>query len=225
MSQLLVFTTCTARKDDTAQVGDKVIKPSDYIKDPDLLATFLDTRKRILLRPEARKGERETYAFDLYIRTGQMYKHAYRDFYHELRQTLLNGAIEWYFLSGGYGVLHALEPATLYQATFNYTIAKQRNILYTARDWRPTLVRVCEHIIEHHPATPVYAFGSQDYTAFIKATHRWNADRNRIKIIESTGSAGAARLSPILREFLEAALSFQLSAFDARYPGRFVKLR
>jgi len=146
--------------------------------------------------------------------------------YQQLQQALLEGkiAVQWFFLSGGFGVINDLEPAHSYQATFSYGIARQRKIPYTAKTWGQTLTGIIEHIMDQHPDWRVYVFGSQDYTQFLKSTRHW-ATQHPIKIIESTGSAGPTRLSPIILEFVEALLAGQLAAFDKRYPERFIKLR
>jgi hypothetical protein len=50
--------------------------------------------------------------------------------YYRLRSALLSSnTIEWFFLSGGRGVIHALEAARKYQATFNRNIAYQKRYL------------------------------------------------------------------------------------------------
>jgi len=225
----LVFTSCTASKDDSAQIAAKdiAIGPNRYLTDRNLRDLLLTTREQVLSDPRAKRGNHLTYAFDLYVKAerSQMYSdlRARSQLCENVKQALRKGEIQWFFLSGGYGMLHALEPATKYQATFSYGIARQNGIPYTARVWRRCLVDVCEHVMNRYSAWPVYAFGSRDYTDVLQRTRRWRAGEG-IKIIESTGTGGGWRLSPIVAEFVRSLMSCQLSDFDRRHPGALVKL-
>jgi cytoplasmic iron level regulating protein YaaA (DUF328/UPF0246 family) len=149
-----------------------------------------------------------------------MYKKVYEKYYSALKQALLAGMVPvtWLFLSGAYGIVNALEPAQIYQATFSYQIARQEDIPYTAPLWRPILTNICAHVLARHPDWKVYVFGSQDYTCFLRDISP------TATIIESTGSAGPTQLSPVLQFFVEGLLAGQLSAFDKTYPAPFVKL-
>ncbi|MDI6858835.1 MAG: hypothetical protein QME71_11045 [Dehalococcoidia bacterium] len=222
MKGTLIFSSCTAAKNDSVAVGAKRTEPEDYISDPSLLRELRRTREVILSKPEAKLGTSETYAFDLYVQTGRAYGGIYQQFYAPLRQVLLEETkpIRWFFLSGGYGILAASESARCYQATFSYQIARQNRIPYTGRLWQPSLRRICEHIVQRHPDWAVYAFGSRDYTEFLKQSRL----PPEAKIIESTGSAGPTRLSPVIAAFTEALLHENLPAFDKHYPNQFTKL-
>lgn len=220
MQGALVFTSCTASKDDSIPIEGRRVEPQDYIRDGNLLQRLVATRKEILSQSEARKGTHETYAFDLYVQTGRMYKGLYEKYYHSLRRTLLDGKmpVQWFFLSGGYGVVNALEPAYKYQATFSRGIASQRRIPYTGKAWNRTLTEICEHIIGCYPSWRVYVFGSRDYTHYLKG------GGHSVKVIESTGSAGPSIISPVLDKFVETLLSDRLADFDRAYPRMFKKL-
>ena len=222
MKGTLIFSSCTAAKDDSVAIGAKRTEPEDYISDPSLLRELRRTREVILSKPEAKLGTSETHAFDLYVRTGRAYRGIYEQFYDPLKEALREGTrpIRWFFLSGGYGIVAALESARHYQATFNYQIARQNGIPYTGRLWQPSLGRICEHIVRRHAGWAVYVFGSQDYTKFLKQSRL----PPEAKIIESTGSAGSTRLSPLMAAFVEALLHENLPAFDKHYPNRFTKL-
>jgi len=222
MEGALIFSSCTAAKDDSVPVGKQKVEPNHYIDDPLLLQKLLGTRRLILSKPEAKAGTSETYAFDLYVQTGRAYRQMRERYYDSLKHALLHETIpaRWFFLSGGYGIVAAFEPARYYQATFNYGIARQNRIPYTRKFWQPSLTRMCEHIVTRHNGWKVYVFGSRDYTEFLK----YSRLPSETKIIESTGSAGPTRLSPVIAAFTSALLNDDLPAFDSEYPQRFTKL-
>jgi len=222
MNDVLVFSSCTARKNDSVSVGDVRIQPSDYLGEGALLRELLKVRNEILSRPGAKRGNRETYAFDLYVQTGRMYKRVYEHYYRKMKQVLLDPGtpVQWFFLSGAYGIIHALEPALSYQATFSRSIASQNHIPFTGKLWQRALPEICGHVIGRYPGCKVYVFGSRDYTEFLKHSRL----PSETKIIESTGNVGSTRLSPVIATFASALLSHDLPAFDKEYPERFTKL-
>lgn len=82
--------------------------------------------------------------------------------YYELKSMLISGNIvEWFFLSGEYGIIHALEAARKYQATFNRNVAYQKGILYTANPWRDVLPAICDSIVLKFNPDWIYVFGSE----------------------------------------------------------------
>ena len=222
MDKVLVFSSCTAAKDDSIPVTGRTVTPAGYVTDPQLLGTLLKTRESILSLPEAERGTRQTTAFDLYVRAGRMYEAVNRGFYKPLRQALLEGAgaIDWFFLSGGYGIVHACEAVCKYTATFSRSIATQNGIPYTGGLWGQTLRDIVGYVIAQRPGYRVYVFGSQDYTAFVKN----QPSRPMTKVIESTGRPGPFQLSSVLAQFVEALLGARLAAFDVAYPKPFTKL-
>jgi len=157
------------------------------------------------------------------VRVGRAYKRLLENNYVRLKNKLLSsGSIEWFILSGGYGIIHALEEARKYQATFNQSIAYQNKIPYTAKLWKSILTSLCENIIARFDPDVVYVFGSRDYTDFIKQTSFWKIEDN-VRMFESTGSSGPFWLSPILNELVESAFRNDLEAFNASY-SKFTKL-
>jgi len=221
MNEVVVFSSCTAAKDDSVPVGGPRVEPSAYVGEARLLRELLRTRHEVLSLPETKTGVRETYAFDLYVRKGRMYGALYADQYQQLKQALVQQSVpvQWFFLSGGYGIVHALEPVRSYRATFDAGIARQNGIPCTAKIFNPILSEICGNIMARHPGCSVYVFGSQAYTRFIKTVTGDTA----IKIFEGS-VRGGNQLSPVLAEFVRALLSGQLASFDERYPDRFVKL-
>lgn len=220
---IIVITSCSASKDDSIPIlnGSKVVQPSYYLDDKGLISRLHSIRNRIFQDQRARIGTKTTYAFDLYIRAGNAYRNLRKDNYQRLKSMLTSSnIIEWFFLSGGYGIVHALEVARRYQATFNRSIAYQKKIPYTTDLWNNTLTSICDVIVAKFHPEWVYVFGSHDYTNFIKQTNFWRA--NNVKMLESTGSVGPFWLSPQLNELVGSILSDNLKAFNEKY-AKFVK--
>ena len=214
----LVMASCSASKDDSVSIpeGSRVVEPSYYL-DRVLVPGLLHIRERIFRDPRACIGARTTYAFDSYVRAGRAYKSLLEDNYDRLKAKLLSsGSIEWFFLSGGYGIVHALEEARKYQATFNQSIAYKNRIPYTVKLWKPILTSLCDNVIAKFRPDFLYVFGSRDYTEFIKQTSFWRT-RDNVRIFESTGSSGPTWLSPILNELVESVLGGTIEAFNKHY--------
>lgn len=214
----LIISACSKRKDDTVPVNIKATTPFDYIDNPSLAKQIIAIRDKILHNPRARVGRRETLAFDLYVRAGQAYSKIFRSYYLRLKPLVLkNDRIYWFFLSGGYGIVHALERAVKYQATFNENIAKKEGISYTAPIWENILPKACDAILSKFDPEYVYVFGSGDYTRFVKLTERWKC-RARIKIFEGS----SFWISSIIYDLVTAILEENLETFNQRYPHNFV---
>lgn len=221
---IFIITACTALKDDLSSIeeGSKTICPHDYIPNSSVLQKLLQTRIKVFQLPNIDLGVKETYGFDLYTKTGFAYRHLRNYGLNRIRAVLSSRTdIQWYFLSGGYGILNALEPVKNYQATFNRTIHYQRQIPYTASIWKTVLPDICEEILKNHKLDFLYVFGSQDYTTYIKSTYYWD-DSSKIRMFESTGSAGVHWLSPKILELVNAMLNEELNEFNAKYQ-KFIK--
>ena len=218
---IIIITPCSARKDDSVpiSVGSKVTQPSDYLDEERLVSILQNTRKRILENPKAYLGNKETYAFDLYTLAGNAYKVIRESGALQKIKALLisKNDIQWFFLSGGYGIIHALEVAKKYQATFSQGIAYQKGIPYTANLWRGSLPSICDAIFSKFQPEWVYVFGGRDYTDFVKRTDFWR-EKSNIKMFESTGSSGPYWLAPKVSELMEAIFNEHVDKFNARYP-------
>ena len=72
----MIISACTARKQDSISIpqGAKIVQPKDCLNDKVLIEKFVKTRKTILADPKAKVGTKSTYAFDLYVNTGNAYK-------------------------------------------------------------------------------------------------------------------------------------------------------
>lgn len=223
--RILIISSCSAAKDDSIVIplGWKVVEPPYYLDDIQLLTMLKSLRKTIFLDPRANVGKSVTYALDLYVRKGRAYKELFRHNYNRIKELLVESKIvEWFFLSGGFGIIHALERAHKYQATFNYNVAYQKKIPYTAKIWNATLVKICDHILSKFRPTLVYVFGSKDYTNFIKRTRYWKK-AEKIKIFESTGTSGPNWISPILNELVTAIIKNNVENFNAKYRAKIIK--
>ncbi len=202
----------------------RIVQPKDYIKDEKLLADLNKTRKKIFEDSRANFGKNLTYAFDLYVNTGYAYKKLKHNHYKKIKSLLLSKKLAWYFLSGGYGIIHALEPAKKYQATFNRTISYKNTIPYTTNLWKKSLPKIIDQIIAQKNPKHFYTFGSQDYTQYVKLTNFWKNRGNTsgYKIFESTGSAGVHWVSKILDDLADCIETKNLDHFDKKYP-QFIK--
>jgi len=165
-------------------------------------------------------SELRSYAFDLYVRAGNAYQDLRKDNYEKSKSEVISGNVEWFFLSGGYGIIHALEAAKKYQATFTRGIAYKKKIPFTRDLWKTTLPSLCDAIMSKFDPEWVYVFGSQDYTNFIKQTNLWR--KKNIRMFESTGSSGPYWLSPKLNQLVNLILDENLKAFNEEY-AKFVK--
>jgi cytoplasmic iron level regulating protein YaaA (DUF328/UPF0246 family) len=81
--------------------------------------------------------------------------------------------VDWYFLSGGYGLLHALELARPYQATFSNTLARKNNIPCTMREWKPVLPSILDEMLEGSTVDSIHIFGSRDCVDMVRSSKRY----------------------------------------------------
>ena len=109
---MIILTSCTARKLDDIPIphGALTIQPPDYLDNAELIEKLNQTREQIFDDPRAKIGVKSTYAFDLYVNTGNAYKDLKQNHYEQIKSLLISRKLDWYFLSGGYGIIHALEP-------------------------------------------------------------------------------------------------------------------
>jgi len=220
----MVISPCSASKDDSVPIpkGSRVVNPSDYLNSQNLIFQLTNIRQGIFQNPRASVGVRITYAFDLYVNAGNAYKNLRACNYLKLKAMLLSNEIEWFFLSGGYGIIHASEEARKYQATFNANIARQKNIPLTGNLWSNVLPSICDDIVSKFNPRWIYVFGGRDYTKFIKQTNFWKI-RVNVKMFESTGRPGPHWLSPRLNALADAIVAKNLGMFNQIYPQRFYK--
>lgn len=224
-TRVVLITPCSASKSDSVPIppGGKVVEPCDYLRDEELLSRLIQLRQTVFAAPEAQVGNTMTYAFDLYVGAGKAYDGIRRYSYEATKEMLMGSpAVQWFFLSGGFGIVHAFEKAHKYQATFSESIARQRGIPYTASVWGETLVRICDSILWGLDPEWVYAFGSGDYTRSVKKT-RYYAEKDTIKVFESVGLRGTAWTSCRLYELVGAIAAGDLSRFNHNYRGKYIR--
>lgn len=220
---IIVITSCSASKDDSIPIpdGSKVVQPTYYLDDKGLISRLHNIRNNIFQDTRTCIGTKTTYAFDLYIRAGYAYRDLKKNNYQKLKSMLISDSnIEWFFLSGGYGIIHALEAGKKYQATFSKSIAYKKKIPFTANSWNGALTSICDAIVAKFDPQWIYVFGSRDYTNFLKQTVFWRT--KNVKMLESTGRSGPSWLSPKLNELAKSMLNNDLKGFNEKYP-RFAK--
>ena len=220
---IVVISSCSARKDDSVPIPEnsRRVFPSEYLGDVDLVRLLEDTREAIFKDSGSKVGTKETYAFDLYVRAGYAYKKLKASNETKLKEMMYSGKLQWFFLSGGYGIIHALEPARKYQATFNRAIAYKNKIPFTATQWKSILSDMIDSAVSKFDPEWVFFFGSQDYSAFFKETRAWRSNRN-VRLFESTGSCGPYWLSPIIGKLSEAMVEGEVEKFVNKF-GCFIK--
>lgn len=220
---IVVISSCSAKKDDSVPIpkNSRSVSPADYLGNINLVRRLETTRESIFKDPHSKVGTKDTYAFDLYVRAGNAYRHLRTKNENELKEMMLSGKLAWFFLSGGYGIIHAFEPARKYQATFNRTIAHQNRIPFTANQWKGTLSDIIDSIVSKFDPEHVFLFGSQDYSVFLKESRVWRLNRN-VQMFESTGSSGPSWLSPIIGELADAILGGWAEKFNCIH-RRFTK--
>ncbi len=103
----MVISSCSKGKDDSVPImpGYRTVSPYDYITSESLVHKLLETRKLVFSDPRASLGSKLTYAFELYFRRGNAYRHLRLMHYNEVRRIILGREVEWFFLSGGYGII------------------------------------------------------------------------------------------------------------------------
>jgi cytoplasmic iron level regulating protein YaaA (DUF328/UPF0246 family) len=215
---IVVISSCSAKKDDSVPIpkNSRRVSPADYLGNINLVRRLETTRESIFKDPHSKVGTKDTYAFDLYVRAGNAYRHLRTKNENELKEMMLSGKLAWFFLSGGYGIIHAMEPARKYQATLNRTIAHQNKIPFTANYWKGVLNEIVDSLVSKIDPEYAYFFGSQDYAAFIKKSKIWDSLKTA-RIFESTGSSGPSWLSPIIGELADAIIQDRLNEFNKKY--------
>ncbi len=222
MASVLVFSPCTAAKDNKIPIppGSRIISPTDYLEDKQLLQCLMNTREHVLIELGAQIDSRITYALDLYVRTGKAYKEL-RQYYDRLKKRMLSDdEIQWFFLSGGYGVVHAFEAAVNYQASFG----QFQGVLRTDRIWQRDgkLSLICDAIAQKFQPLRIYVFGNSSYTHFIKQANFYSASNMTTTVFECYGRQGPTKLSPIMGELANAIVNGELSAFNEKYSGKVI---
>lgn len=187
MSRHIIITTCTKNKSTEHMPEAKQIVPSDYLPHPASVSVLESTREEVLAMPGSayNPAYSQHYAFDLYVREPKT------QLYEKLREEgrdrrilarLLHGgliggelatednSVDWFFLTAGYGLLHVLELARPYQASFTRTIAKKNGIPDTKTIWKRVLPGLLDVVFATAPVTSVHVFGSSEYVAMVQET-------------------------------------------------------
>jgi hypothetical protein len=222
---ITLISCCSASKDDSIPIPDNASRfsPAEYLMDNRLIKRLEETRSIVFKDTRTMRGTKTTYAFDLYTHTGFAYRNLTPTLGIELKQSIISNKLSWLFLSAGYGIIHALEPVTRYQATFNRTIAYQNNIPYTTKQWKDTLGEIIDSAVTKLNPDWLFFFGSKDYSSFFKDSKTWKKnERPNIRLFESSGSSGPHWLSPLIGKLAGAILHDQVTQFSKSF-DRFTK--
>jgi hypothetical protein len=213
VSRHIIITTCTKNKSTHFIPGEHSVSPSDYLASPASVERLGITRSAVFARPNSAYDRNATqhYAFDLYVRDPktQLYR-GLRDtgLAVAARERLLSAGneVEWYFLSGGYGLLHALELARPYQATFDRSIARQNGIPETLREWKPILPLLLDEVFCRKVPSSVSVFGSTKYVDMVLTTdlYRCRPDLFDIRIGRANTPTLTAALVDTVRRLFKA---------------------
>jgi hypothetical protein len=181
--------------------------PADYLPNPASVSDLDNTRKDVLAMPSCNYNPvgSQHYAFDLYVSgPTQLYdklREGGRD--RKILTTLQERvadrerpaqSVEWFFLSGGYGLLHALELARTYQAAFY----KYPDTPITFKKWKRVLPRLLDEVFQASVVSGVYFFGSKRYAEMVLATELFKSSPGLFHM--QVGRASA----PMVRNALSA---------------------
>lgn len=213
MSRHIIITSCTKNKCTQFVPEKHSVSPTDYLVNPALVNQLAATRAAVFAHPNSAYDQNATqhYAFDLYVRDPKT------QLYRGLRETGLaitvrerllsvGNEVEWYFLSGGYGLLHALEMARPYQATFDEGIARQNSIPGTLREWKAVLPLFLNSIFCQRVPSSVTVFGSTKYVDMVRATefYRCRPDLFDIRVGRANTPALTTALVDTVRRVFNA---------------------
>jgi cytoplasmic iron level regulating protein YaaA (DUF328/UPF0246 family) len=181
MAKHIIITSCTKRKSIDFRPNGRRVSPVDYLIRPDSVKQLRRTRKLVLALPgsEYCPQEEQRYAYDLYVRgKTQLYSNLRKEEIDvRVREKLLAAkpAVDWYFLSGGYGLLHALELVKPYQATF----FRIKGTPFTLRYWKEILPALLDEVFQkNNSVESVHVFGSTPYVDMVRDTKRYRTQRD-----------------------------------------------
>jgi hypothetical protein len=218
--KVMVFSPCSKSKYEgaTSITVTLAITPTDYLSRIDLISTLVDTRQHILINMRRQDPSSVSVpALDLYVKAPR--SHAYQGIRKScgdgLKKRLFSQDVQWFFLSGGYGVVHALENTRRYEATFN-----ERKI---ERVWsQARLSAICQDIVDKFNPSRIYILGSPKYLEMVKAARFYSS----AKIFEGfakprDSNAGNRWLSDILMQLATGLIQNDFKTFDQNYPKQY----
>ncbi len=185
MVKHIIITTCTKNKSTDHLPAAYSVVPTQYLSSPASVQALTRTRQAVWAIPASAydPSASQHYAYDLYVRHPKT--QLYRDLRAAgiempLRAALLEKAhdVEWFFLSAGYGLVHALELARVYQASFTRAIAAKAKIPYTGTIWKNILPDILDDAFVSTPVAAVHVFGSEDYVRMVRATRLFSSSLN-----------------------------------------------
>lgn len=215
--KILILTPCTKNKRVDVSLGNRIVQPAGYLADEKLVAVQRSCRETVWrdFRSQYDPASNLAYPFDMYVRheSTQLYRDLRGDGLAEtIRDQMVSAPdqfpAEWFFLSGGYGLLHSLEPARKYQASFSYQIANQANpkIPCTRSTWK-TLPAILDSLFSTLKPRIIHVFGPPDYTQFVERTvlYRENRIRFEMNVERSSGAGIRSRLLALAKTLLKVS--------------------
>lgn len=197
----IIITTCTKNKEVSPDFSPNRpgFNPDQYLGSAATLDELMRTRQAVLSKPNASFGYPvgQQIAFEMYTSPGRLYDKLRSDpIYGEIRQ-LLNkwpdhSDAHWFFLSGGYGLIHGAEIGSAYQAVFDSGIARKGGIPYTVKDWT-CLPQILDEMFNHLGPTHIYVVGSAAYVKFIQQTEAFQSSPDMFEIAPGRASAHQCR--------------------------------
>lgn len=210
-NRALVLTPCTKNKRTDIVPEGGCVLPSDYLSEESVCRNLEAGRANALGLTGSNydSQSRQVYAFDLYVRhyRTQLYKNL-RDsgLAERARKAMIERRFpaEWFFLSGGYGLIHAFELGRSYQGTFSQTMAYQAGIPFTGKIWKD-LPDIIDDMMNKLEPSAIYVFGPADYIDFVTATNAYDLKPELFHI--ARGRATNPELRNGLASLVEGLLS------------------
>jgi hypothetical protein len=197
----IIITTCTKNKAvspgfSSEQPG---ITPQEYLGNASTINQLLQTRQAVLSKSNARFGNPvgQQISFEMYTSHGMLYDKLradpiFEEILKNLNQRGGHSKAHWFFLSGGYGLLHGAEIASAYQAVFDRGIARKEDIPFTVKDWI-SLPQILDEMFNYLAPAHIYVVGSAAYVKFIQQTEAFQSSPSRFEISKGRASSQECR--------------------------------
>lgn len=173
MSKPLILSTCTKEKASNGPPPTAPVLARDFLGGAEAWPLAVTRERALALKGSGfDRAQAELYALDRYVLADNTYAEIFtlRD---ELRGRLEGGTLgaDWFFLSGGYGIVHALEPIRTYNATFR----RVPDAPFTGDLWGPVLPNVLDDLLVRlDPSEVLGFFVDEEYREFVRQT-KWFA--------------------------------------------------
>ena len=197
----IIITTCTKNKDVSPEFSPSRpgIVPQQYLGKVATVEELTRTRQAVLSKPNAKFGDPagQQISFKMYTSYGMLYDKLRADAIYgkilkNLNQRRDGAKGHWFFLSGGYGLIHGGEIASAYQAVFDRGIASKEGIPFTVGDWT-SLPQILDGMFNYLEPAHIYVVGAAAYVKFIQRTVAFQSSPNRFEISQGRESSHQCR--------------------------------